>query len=70
MAAAHVALAVPRVATWSTRLYLAFTPASTCYWERQRADAADSVAELVFVIIYVIKFIVCFVAGRDVIATE
>jgi len=69
LAAAHVTLAVPRVATWATRLYLAFTP-GTCEWERQRADAADSVAELVFVVNYVIKFIICFVAGRDVIGAE
>jgi len=69
LAAAHVALAVPRVATWATRMYLAFTP-GTCSWERQRADAADRVAELIFVIIYVIKFIICFVAGRDVIGAE
>jgi len=69
LAAAHVALSVPRVATWATRMYLAFTPGS-CSWDRQRADAADSVAELIFVINYVIKFIICFVAGRDVIGTE
>lgn len=69
LAAAHVALAVPRVATWATRMYLAFTP-RTCGWDRQRADAADNVAELVFVIIYAIKFIICFVAGRDVMGTE
>jgi len=69
LAAAHVALAVPRVATWATRMYLAFAP-DTCRWDRQRADAADSVAELVFVVIYVIKFIICFVAGRDVMGAE
>jgi len=69
LAAAHVALAVPRVATWATRIYLAFAPGS-CRWDRQRADAADSVAELIFVVIYVIKFVICFVAGRDVIAAE
>ena len=69
MSAAHVALAVPRVATWATRMYLAFVPDS-CSWDRQRADAADSVAELIFVVIYVIKFIICFAAGRDVIGIE
>ena len=68
LAAAHVALAIPRVATWATRMYLALTP-GTCSWDRQRADAADSVAELIFVIVYVIKFIICFVAGREVIAS-
>jgi len=69
LAAAHVALAVPRVATWATRMYLAFAPGS-CSWERQRADAADSVAELIFAINYVIKFVICFVAGREVIGAE
>jgi len=69
LAAAHVALAVPRVATWATRAYLAFVPGS-CSWDRQRADAADSVAELIFVVNYVIKFVICFVAGRDVIGAE
>jgi len=69
LAAAHVALAVPRVATWATRMYLAFTP-GTCSWDRQRADAADNVAELIFVVNYVIKFVICFAAGRDVIGAE
>jgi len=69
LAAAHVTLAVPRVATWVTRMYLAFAT-GTCRWQQQRADAADSVAELIFIVVYVIKFIICFVAGRDVIGTE
>jgi hypothetical protein len=70
LTACHIALALPRLVTWSVRLYfwLVAGAAGCIETHKDRAAAANDVAELVFTVNYVVKFLICIMSGRDVIS--
>lgn len=71
LAACHVILVLPRLVTWSVRLYYWLAASETdclATVNDERATAAHDVADLLFTVNYVIKFLVCVMSGRDVIS--